>query len=223
MSTIDSTIDSTFDSTIDGTVESAVDTLGHVREPWHVSDEVSWWGMLLLCVTESALFAYFVAGYLYLGVSNASWPPAAIGSPDLKLPLAMTAVLLSSSAMLVWAERALLAGRRNAYRCRTVLTALLGATFLTLQFFEYQEQLKRGGPTQHAYSSMFFTITGFHGAHVLFGMLMLLWTVWQEFRGHVSIARPTIVKNTSLYWHFVDGVWLVLLIVLYLSPRMYGS
>jgi heme/copper-type cytochrome/quinol oxidase subunit 3 len=208
---------------IESTIDPELGTAAQSNEPWQIGAEVSWWGMLLLCVTESALFAYLLAGYLYLGVSNAVWPPVTIGNPALQLPLLMTVVLLSSSAMLVWAERALVAGRRSAYRWRTVLTTLLGATFLILQVFEYQEQLKKGGPTQHAYSSMFFTITGFHGAHVLFGMLMLLWTVWQEFRGHVNIARPTIVKNTSLYWHFVDGVWLVLLTVLYLTPRLYSA
>lgn len=192
-------------------------------ERWHPSSELSWWGMVLLCVTEAALFAYFIAGYMYLGVLNPAWPPAAIGNPELRLPLAMTVMLLSSSAMLVWAERALSAGRTTAYRWRTLGTVLLGTLFLAMQVLEYKEQLRKGGPTQHAYSSMFFTITGFHGTHVLIGMLLLLWTLRQEIGGHVDATRPTFVKNTSLYWHFVDGVWLVILTVLYLSPRMYGQ
>ncbi|MDQ6612479.1 MAG: cbb3-type cytochrome c oxidase subunit I, partial [Gemmatimonadota bacterium] len=182
--------------------------------------EVSRWGMTLLCVTEGALFAYFIASYLYLGVSNPAWPPTGIERPALTLPLIMTAALMSSSATLVLAERALKHGRRTTYRWYTAATVLLGGAFLSLQALEYRDLLTKTGPTAHAYASVFFTMTGFHGAHVFMGMLLLLWTLLNERTGTPG-APQSLVKNTSIYWHFVDGVWLVLLAVLYLSPRLY--
>ena len=112
----------------------------HLLPPgWKPSQEVGWWAMALLCASEAALFAYFIAAYFYLGVSNPSWPPAGIELPKLEKPLIMTLLLVSSSVVLIIAEKQREHGRRAAYRIGTVVTVLLGAGFLTLQTLEYQE------------------------------------------------------------------------------------
>lgn len=183
--------------------------------------EVGWWAMVWFCATESTLFAYLIASYFYLGVSNPNWPPAGMENPKLPLPLAMTALLLASSATIHWAGRALRRGARGTFRVGLAATILLGLGFLALQAMEYREKLAHMSPVEHAYSAIFFTITGFHGAHVAFGVLFFLYIALLDARGYVSGRHHLVVKNASLYWHTVDGVWLAILTALYLSPRFY--
>lgn len=200
-------------------VETRVDRLlPPARTPFR---EVGMWGMLLFCATEATLFAYLLMSYFYLGVTNPAWPPSGDEDPKLKLPLIMTGVLLSSSVVLYVAEQFRRRGRALLYRAGTALTILLGLTFLGLQAKEYTDKLKHMPPSSHAYPSIFFLITGFHGSHVALGLLMLLWTLVADMRGRLAVSEPLALKNTSLYWHFVDGVWLVILTCLYLSPRWY--
>lgn len=192
----------------------------HLLPPaWKPSQEVGWWAMALVCASEAALFAYFIVGYFYLGVSNPAWPPAGIELPKLEKPLIMTVLLVSSSIVLIVAERQREHGKRGLYRALTAVTVLLGAGFLVLQGFEYHEKLRTMTPMSNAYASTFYTITGFHGAHVGFGLLLLLYTLLRDAFGRIDPERPIVVKVTSLYWHFVDAVWLVILTSLYLSPH----
>lgn len=186
-----------------------------------VHREVGYWGMALFCCTEAAIFAYLLSSYFYLGVSNVSWPPADSGVPSLPAPLAMTVLLVSSSIVLVFAERARGRGRVSAYRGGVLLTMVLGVAFLTLQILEYRRKLPDMPPRSGAYPSMFYLITGFHGTHICLGLSILAWTLLADVRGRLSGDPPVAVKNASLYWHFVDGVWLVILTCLYLSPRWY--
>jgi heme/copper-type cytochrome/quinol oxidase subunit 3 len=183
--------------------------------------EIGWWGMVVFCLTEGALFAYLIGSYFYLGVSNPAWPPAGIERPKLLLPLIMTALLLSSSFVLRSGEKAFERSALGRFRVSTLVTILLGLGFLLLQFQEYRNKLPKMGPRTHAYASIFYTITGFHGVHVLVGLLLLAWTFAREWTGNLRPQRPHSLKITSLYWHFVDGVWLVILAALYLSPRFY--
>jgi heme/copper-type cytochrome/quinol oxidase subunit 3 len=192
----------------------------HLLPPaWKPSQEVGWWAMALVCASEAALFAYFIVSYFYLGVSNPAWPPAGVELPKLEKPLIMTAMLVSSSIVLILAEKQREHGKRAIYRTGMVVTVLLGLGFLAIQAGEYHEKVKSLGPTSNAYASLFYTITGFHGAHVAFGLLLLLFTLLRDVRGRIDPERPIPVKVASLYWHFVDAVWLVILTTLYLSPR----
>src|SRR5262249_9751353 len=131
----------------------------------------------------------------------------------------MTGALVSSSAVLVYAESGLSSGPRIRYRVGVIVTVALGVAFLVLQSFEYRDKLARLHPADNAYGSLFFTITGLHGAHVAFGLLFLLWAWLGELRGRTPLPRSRGIMNASLYWHFVDGVWIVILTSLYLSPR----
>lgn len=191
--------------------------------PWPHSptSEVGWWGMVIFLLNEGALFASLIASYFYLGVENKFWPPAGTPKPELKLPLIMTATLLTSSVVCYLAEHAHKHAKRVRYHVLTLVTILLGVVFLLIQAREYHEKLKHAGPSEHAYESIFFTITGLHGAHVAFGLLFLAWALLREWRGTTSPAHPLAIKNASIYWHFVDGVWLAILTSLYLSPRWY--
>ncbi len=79
------------------------------------------------------------------------------------------------------------------------------------------------GPSTDAYGSLFFTITGFHGAHVAVGLLMIAVVSLRAGLGHFSARRHLAVTNVAWYWHFVDAVWLVVFTSLYLSPRLVGA
>jgi len=183
--------------------------------------EVGYWAMVLFCITEAMLFAYLLSSYFYLGVSNAFWPPAGVERPTLEKPLFMTACLVSSSIVLFFSERARERGNKSRYLIGLVVTILLGLGFLVLMGLEYREKLQHMPPRAHAYASIFYLITGFHGSHVAFGLLMLCWTGFADLRGRLSVESPLAVKNSAFYWHFVDAVWIVILTCLYLSPRWY--
>lgn len=175
------------------------------------------WGMILLIATEAALFIYLLFSYFYLGsMARGAWPPS--GTPELKLALPNTLILLTSSGTMWWAESGIRAGKQGRLRIGLLVTLALGIVFLAIQLVEYKG--RPFSPQTGAYGSLFYTITGFHGAHVALGLLMLLFVSWRALLGHFSGERHLAVTNVSWYWHFVDLVWLAVFTSLYLSPRM---
>jgi heme/copper-type cytochrome/quinol oxidase subunit 3 len=180
-----------------------------------------WWGMLLLVATEATLFAVFIASYFYLRFkTEGGWPPDEINDPKLTRPLIMTAGLLSSSVPMYLAESGIRRGNQRRLKWGLAISFLLGAGFLTLQGWEYAQTEKEFTPRTNAYGSLFYTITGAHGPHVLAGLVLLGWTLSRAVRGAFSIRRHLAVQVTALYWHFVVGLWLVILLSVYLSPRL---
>jgi heme/copper-type cytochrome/quinol oxidase subunit 3 len=175
-----------------------------------------WWVMVLVIATEAMLFAYLLFSYFYLGsMAVGPWPPS--GAPELKLVAPNTVILLVSSATMWWGERGIKRGSVGRLRAGLLITFLLGAAFLTIQGIEYSR--KTFTLQQDAYSGLFFTITGLHGAHVAVGLLMnLVVQVW-AWRGWFTERRHLAVTNAATYWHFVDAVWLVVFFSLYLTPR----
>lgn len=175
-----------------------------------------WWGMVLLIVTEASLFVYLLFSYFYLGsMARGPWPPS--GLPELRLALPNTGVLLLSSGAMWWAELGIRRGDETRLRLGLMLTLMLGAVFLGIQLVEYRHQSFT--PATSAYGSLFYTITGFHGAHVAVGLLMLAVVGLRAWLGHFSSRHHLAVTNVSWYWHFVDAVWLAVFTSLYLSPR----
>jgi len=175
-----------------------------------------WWVMILLICTEAMLFAYLLFSYYYLGsMTVGAFPPG--GPPDLRLAAPNTAILLASSATYWWGERGIRTGSQTRLRIGMALTLLLGITFLVIQGIEYSH--KQFALQDTAYSGLFFTITGFHGAHVFIGLLMnVVVQVW-AWRGWFTEERHLAVTNAGLYWHFVDAVWLAVFFSLYITPQ----
>lgn len=180
---------------------------------------VGWWAMVCTVVTEAALFAYLILSYFYLAsIAEGRWLPGG-EPPELSLPLVMTVLLLLSSAAMWWAERGIGQGNQGRLRWGLLLTWLLGAAFLAIQF-GWEWPGEQFGPTTGAYGSLFFTITGLHAAHLAVGLLMNLWVQLRAWAGHFTERRHLAVSNVALYWHFVDAVWLVVLSTLYISPYL---
>jgi len=187
-----------------------------------VGRSTGWWGMVMLVVTEATLFASLLGSYFYLRFQyGPQWPPEGIEAPSLLKPLVMTAVLLPSSLPMVWAEYGLRRGQRWRLRAGLAATLVLGATFLTLQATEYAEKLANFTFTTDVYGSLFYLITGFHGLHVLVGLLMVSWLLAASLQGGgFGAHRHERVRNAAIYWHFVDAVWAAILFTIYLSPRL---
>ena len=175
------------------------------------------WGMLLLIATEGSLFGYLLFSYFYLGaLAHGPWPPD--GPPDLHLVVPNTLVLLLSSGTMAWAESGIRRGRVGRLRAGLGLTLLLGAAFLYVQGVEYRA--KQFGPTANAYASVFYTVTGFHGAHVAVGLIMIAVIGLRAVLGHFGPKHHEAVTNVTWYWHFVDLVWLAVFTSLYLGPHL---
>jgi cytochrome c oxidase subunit I+III len=176
-----------------------------------------WWAMVLIIATEAMLFAYLLFAYFYLwSMANTPWPPG--GPPELKLVVPNTIVLLVSSGTMWWAESGIRQGSQLRLRIGMLLTLLLGIAFLIVQAIEYSK--KDFALQTNAYSSLFFTITGFHGAHVFVGLLFNVVVQLRAWLRHFTAERHLAVTNAALYWHFVDVVWLVVFTSLYLVPHV---
>ena len=179
-----------------------------------------WWGMVLLIFTEATFFAILLLSYFYVRFETGiTWPPPPLEKPPLFLISIMTPILLLSSVPAHIAEVAARKGNFGRMRLAIAMTMLQGATFIGLQCKEYLDSVKEFKPWTNAYGSLFYTITGFHGAHVFVGLMLLLWVLVYSFRGRWTVDNHGPVQNILLYWHFVDAVWVFIFMSLYISPR----
>jgi heme/copper-type cytochrome/quinol oxidase subunit 3 len=172
--------------------------------------------MVWTIATEACLFVYLLFSFVYLGAQQRGpWPPQ--GPLSLSLALPNTAILLLSSGVYMWGERGIRRGSQTQLRVGLLLTFALGAVFAVIQGIEWHSQSFTA--QSDAFGSLFFTITGFHGAHVIVGLLLnAVVQIW-AWRGTFTADRHLAVTNAGLYWHFVDIAWLFVFATLYLSPR----
>ena len=179
-------------------------------------------GVLWFIVTEAMLFVSLFFAYFFLAAHNAHWPMDE--PPKLKLALIMLVVLTASSVVLEWGRHQNRRGRESVARSSALATVVLGALFLYLQTLEYAEHLRKLRPTADAYASLFYTITSVHGAHVVLGLLMLAYVVTLP-RIAPGAAHPPHrpFHVASLYWHFVDGAWAVIVLLLYVLPNVHRT
>ncbi|MFY9740799.1 MAG: cytochrome c oxidase subunit 3 [Candidatus Sulfotelmatobacter sp.] len=186
-----------------------------------VDDKRGTWGMALLITTEAALFAVMFFSYYWLDKTASVWRTEI--PPKLHYALPMLAVLLTSSAVLHWGEQQVKKGWYGLGRLAVLGTVVLGLGFLVLSYFDYAEHLQSLTPTTDSYGSIFYTIISLHVAHVIFGLLMLTWLLvlprWEP--ALYTPHRP--YHNVSMYWHFVDTVWIFIVALLFVAPNVYGS
>jgi cytochrome c oxidase subunit III len=171
-------------------------------------------GMFLFIASEVMLFGSFFTAYFFVRVVNGySWPPHGFHLP-VYIAGINSAILLTSSATMHWALTSIKRGNRAGLKAGLVLTFLMGLTFLLTQIAEYA----RIGfaPRDNAFTTIFFCLTGLHGAHVFVGLTLLAFATTRAFRGHFSPEHHHGVEIPGIYWHFVDVMWIVVYTTVYI-------
>jgi cytochrome c oxidase subunit III len=171
-------------------------------------------GMLLFIISEVMVFGAFFTAYFFIRVvGGAEWPAEGTELPKL-IAGVNTAILLSSSVTMHWSLESVKSGNRFGLQAGILTTLLLGVTFLFIQINEY---VHLGfAPHDHAQGSVFYGLTGLHGAHVFVGLTLLLFTTIRAFRGHFSKAEHRGVEVPGIYWHFVDVMWVLVYVTIYI-------
>jgi cytochrome c oxidase subunit 3 len=173
-----------------------------------------WW----FIITDGLLFAGFLASYGYARILSAGWPEQA-SVFSLPYIAAMTFTLITSSATMASAVQAARDGRLRSARAWVLLTLAGGAIFLGMQAFEWSHLIEQGARLtvnpwgDAAFGAYFFLLTGFHGSHVLTGLIVLTATAVRLTRG---VTTSEGVEMAGLYWHFVDLVWVFIFSLFYL-------
>jgi cytochrome c oxidase subunit III len=174
-------------------------------------------GILLFIISEAMLFGAFFASYFFLRAvaSDGPWPP-----DGFELPVVVagvnTAILVVSSFTMHWALEGVRKNNRNALKLGLGVTWLLGATFLFIQINEY---IHIGFSARDgAFGSIFYGLTGLHGAHVFVGLMLLTFANIRAWRGHFGPAAKDHlgVEGPGIYWHFVDVMWIIVFASVYL-------
>ena len=182
-------------------------------------------GMWVFLLSEVMFFTALIGSYILLRSAR----PDAFAMPGEVLNVPLTAfntfVLICSSVTMVKAFAAIEAGDQAGLRRWLLATVGLGAFFLGVQAYEYIKLVDHGfvpvASSYHAageplYGATFYTLTGFHGAHVTLGVLAMIWITVRAFRGKYTQASHDGVEAMGLYWHFVDLVWIILFTIVYL-------
>ena len=198
-------------------IRSGAHAAGHVHEEEHHHGppeanrssrvEPQLLGMLLFIISEIMVFGAFFTAYFFIRVvGGAEWP-----APGEVLPKVIagfnTAILISSSFTIHFAQESIKKNNRLGLQLGMVMTFLLGLTFLFIQINEY---VHIGfSPQDSAQASVFYGLTGLHGAHVFIGLTLLAFTTIRAFRGHFTPEQHRGVEVPGIYWHFVDVMWVI--------------
>jgi cytochrome c oxidase subunit 3 len=176
-----------------------------------------WIGMVALIATETALFSYLFFSYYYLASHVLGpWPPT--GAPHLTIALPGTFILIAGSLVVWLGERGIARGKPGQLIFGLIAAIVLGISFVVLEGMEWKNT--SFNLSSSAYSSLYFTITGFHLLHVIIGLLMLsTLVIWTMF-GYFDEKRHAAVSIGSIYWHFVTIVWLGVFFTFYISTRL---
>ncbi|MGH2545923.1 MAG: cytochrome c oxidase subunit 3 [Actinomycetota bacterium] len=175
-------------------------------------------GMWAFLGSECLFFGSLIATYLlYRGRSIQGPYPEDVY--DIPYTSVSSGILLMSSLTMVLALHEIQRGDNRRFRAWLLATALLGITFVGGQVFEFTVFVREGLTlSRNLFGSSFFLLTGFHGAHVTMGILMLLTLYGMSLAGRLPAERALRVELVGLYWHFVDVVWIVIFTVVYLIP-----
>ncbi|TVP63981.1 MAG: heme-copper oxidase subunit III [Leptolyngbya sp. LCM1.Bin17] len=170
-------------------------------------------GFIIFLLSESVIFLSFFVGYIVYKTTTADWLPAGVEGLEVREPLINTIVLVSSSFVIYFAERYLKKENLWGFRALWLLTMAMGSFFLYGQAVEWASL--SFSFTDGLYGGTFYLLTGFHGLHVLTGVLMMAVMLGRSFiPGNYEDGEVGVIA-TSLFWHFVDVIWIILFILIY--------
>jgi heme/copper-type cytochrome/quinol oxidase subunit 3 len=174
--------------------------------------------MLVVVTTEGMVFLVLLAAYFFLRAGSREWPPVGVELPELFQASIFTVVLLGSSLPVFWADAAIKRGRVGHAQIGLLLSWLMGVAFLVHTVFDFQSL--HFGWRDHAYGSIYYTVVGLHALHVLVGLLFSAVVQLKLLRGLLDAQRHKTLDVFSLYWHFVDAVWIFVFSSLILSVHV---
>jgi cytochrome c oxidase subunit 3 len=206
----------------------AVATMQPHASPQYPAIKPGMMGMYIFLASEVMFFGSLFATYFYLYGSHIQWPPPPPSStPEFyvnwwPIPFFNTIILLSSGVTCHFAADAIARDNRRRFFTLWAVTIILGLAFEAGQLYEFIAAFQRGMTlTANSFASAFFTMTGFHGAHVLGGLVLLTIILYRAARGHFNSQHHVGVAAVTLYWHFVDVVWIFLFGILYLGVTLF--
>lgn len=172
-------------------------------------------GFAIFLGSETMIFATFIITYVLLRLTNDQWVPDGVTGPELSAAVMVNSVVLVSSSLVIYAaERALKHRKLVRFRWLWLATSVMGAYFLIGEAREWAGldfTLQTG-----LIGATFFLITGTHGLHVIVGMILQMTMLWRSFRPHNYDGGHFGVTSVSLFWHFVDGIWVILFTLFYI-------
>lgn len=171
-------------------------------------------GFLFFLISDCVIFGDFIFSYLYLRSASPVWPPVGIERPYLYLAAVNSVVLFGSGATMHYAMEAFRHDKRGRFVGLTVATIILGSMFLGGQAYEYTHL--RDTWAGSTFGASFFTLTGMHGFHVFIGVIFLITVLIQTLRGTYTPHRYFGLTAATLYWHFVDVIWVALFFLFYI-------
>jgi len=175
-------------------------------------------GMMLFIASEVMFFAALFAAYFNAKATLPVFPPEGTEFLDpMGLPLIATIILLISSVTMQWGTSRIRKGDRTGLNRAVTITLILGVIFLLMQAYDYYELITHHdfGIDSGVYGTLFYTLTGFHGAHVLGGVIGLVVILSRGLSGQFTKRHHVAVESVHYYWHFVDVVWVLLFLTIY--------
>jgi cytochrome c oxidase subunit III len=199
------------------TPTSSIPVSSHLEPPWVLPNRGTI-GMVCLIVAEAAIFVIFFIAYIfYIGKSLSGPLPAQV----LELPILGTICLLSSSLTVHYAVSALRKDKLRNCTLGLAATVLLGAIFLLTTGLEWYHLIHDDGLTirTNLFGTTFYSLVGLHATHVIIGLIMLTIALVVALRGRITESHAERLDVLSLYWHFVDAIWIFVFLVVYVLGR----
>lgn len=173
-------------------------------------------GMIIFLASWAMMFSALFFAYGFIRARAVTWPPVGAPALPLELPALNTAIILISSLTFARALSALRRGQRGVFQQMVAVTFALGALFLGLQISVWNSLAEAGlHMSTGIYGSVFYGLTTIHALHVAVGLLILLWVFIRSLRGTYSEHNHINVRLCSMFWHFVDAVWVLMFVTLY--------
>tara|TARA_B100000965_G_scaffold406369_1_gene444928 strand:- start:1885 stop:2481 length:597 start_codon:yes stop_codon:yes gene_type:complete len=182
---------------------------GHIKHDGH-----NMTGFIIFLCSESIIFFAFFVGYGVLKITSPVWYPEGVSGIEVKMPFINTIILVSSSFVIYFAEKCLHKKNLWGFRSIWLLTMMMGSYFVYGQYLEWSElsfSLQSG-----VFGGMFYLLTGFHGLHVITGIFLMSLMLFRSFIPNNYVKGEMGVESVSLFWHFVDVIWIILFGLIYL-------
>lgn len=174
-------------------------------------------GFTVFLLSESVIFLSFIMTYIILRTTTSQWLPPGVKGPQLSASTIIeTVVLLSSSLVIYFAERALSRHKINQFRLLWLATSVMGAYFLQGEVKEWLRDSQDFVLSTGTVGGTFYLLTGFHGLHVMTGILLQMLMLVRSFIPGIYNKGHYGVTSVSLFWHFVDAIWVIVFSIFYL-------